>query len=1649
MKSGEDLGDCRHFVVPRVVDDTAVNVPGAAAPTVNSLSLWSMLMRWILQTAGPFASFVRSVVGNPFAEEGSTTQSWPMPVPYPMWLRRSKNAVEGKRGYMRMCQQKCLNLVVLSLNWLHLGKPATAPSAVHLGGSLNKRQWSIVTRLRQQVAGLANAGDIGPAKMGRTAAKVECLDSVLETLHAEVREFLPSGYRSSWWLTAPEHSFSPLKQGSSREGGRVVGKLKAKTAVVAKKVETHRLSVPTEPPLFDPVGLFDDLHKSVFVDPVSLAIPEEEATDPLPRVRVHASRQQAFELLHFLDDRHRLILAPAEKIRSRRTCGLFALVKDEHKDRMIVDARCPNQVESTLTEWTSTLGAIETFVQIELSPSCNLLLSGTDLTDYYYCYKVTRERALRNALHFPLTPQQAASLRCFSDSMYKYETLYPCVSTLAMGDNQAVELGQCAHIKLGLISGAFTPSELLTTHGRAPRGPLACGIVIDDVLIAEQVPVGEGTTVTEGEIRMRKLFEEYAARGLEPHPRKTFYKQPTAELWGAWIDGEHGIVRGSPKRMVPLIYISSKIALLGYATVALLQAICGSWVSLLQVRRRMLCLVDLLYVAQQGREPDDIVELSNEAVNELWILCCLGPIAVTNLRAQSVEEVYLTDASEWGIAAVRAPASQVFVKELSRHSLARGTWSKLLSPWKLWLKSHGELPIDEELPEGVPLVSHPLWLQIAKSLPFQLWFKQGKACKHINILELEAILALERKLAWRRQDVRYALGSDSQVALACIVKGRSSSPHLNDALQRSLAVVLGDGVYGCYGYVPSLANVADDPTRGVPVREPVEQKPEWLEDALLGSFGRLDVWLQSLGFSPSRIAGTPFHQASEVDVERMRDELLGPLRKVQKPSRVAAFDQRRHFAGAGPVSPLEADKKVRRGQEEPDGQTKTENKRQKNGMKDDEEPKNKAVCFSLEQVAPPAVGSNTLERSQSDGRVVSGASAAPEQGLRFQQCLAPEQGSLDEVVEIAELAPEQGPMMHGAAQSAAPEQGLGARARRRQRKQVRENPLSPKLEKEAMELLRSMPTAQFIGPDGRRLQDGEVFPFQRCGFLDLYSGRAGVAKALAKKGRIWVLTFDFTHDPSENLLTAEVQALILKMLRAGCFLGAGAAPECASFSRAVTPAVRDRLHPEGKTYLTPNMEKKVAMGNLHAAFVLEVVLLCVALNLVYWVENPDGSFLWLLGPWLKAGVAVPEMSYRFDMCRFKTLWRKRTRIILNTDLRGVRELCKGFHSHVPLRGRNAALKQSWTRVAQVYPCGLCHKLAESLVRGCQLLSSTASSLARCGHDRIGEAKNPGPARRPGGVQRDPADLARAVLVEPQTQLLQKKLWEKFEDWLHSKLEANTIAQLFLCPSLAVSILRSYGCHLYSSGGSLYELRHTLVMVQQMHPSLRAVMSPAWEIVTRWEEVTPIRHRPPLPEILFRAMFAVAVKLGWQRWAATMLLAFEGIARIGEVLAARRRDLVMPCDLFDASYSAVFMRVRKPKSRRRGKGRVQHIKIDRPEVVRCLEFVFGDLDPFLPLFPLSSAVFRRRWESVLDYLRVPRMFRPTPASVRGGGAILAYKRGESIPSILWRMRLVAQATLESYLQELAAENTLSQLPESAKERIRSASQCYGVALKSLA
>ncbi len=114
---------------------------------------------------------------------------------------------------------------------------------------------------------------------------------------------------------------------------------------------------------------------------------------------------------------------------------------------------------------------------------------------------------------------------------------------------------------------------------------------------------------------------------------------------------------------------------------------------------------------------------------------------------------------------------------------------------------------------------------------------------------------------------------DSQVALGCIGKGRSSSPSLNWELARSLPNALGSDTYSELAYYNTHINPADAPTRGRVIPSPVVLPPLWWQDLLAGIFESFDAWLETVGLDSHSVSELPPFS-----------ELAGPSRTDRGPA---------------------------------------------------------------------------------------------------------------------------------------------------------------------------------------------------------------------------------------------------------------------------------------------------------------------------------------------------------------------------------------------------------------------------------------------------------------------------------------------------------------------------------------------------------------------------------------------------------------------------------------------------------------------------------------------------------------------------------------------------------------------------------------------
>ena len=320
------------------------HLPGAGASPVHGGAVWSTFFSVLGRAKTPLSRFWHSLrSASPGYSPGQPGRPWPMPVPYP-----GLHKPGGRRGDRDVPRKLALNATVLVLSWLYLGQPGalSQPGPLALGSTLSKEQWAIVGTLERNTEAWNSQPLVGPADMGRSAAKVESCEEILRALEvraasvASTTDRRPTGAAQAEFLASESY-----------------GTLGIEPCVLAQPIKADRLRFLGRPE-FDPMPFLDKGSREVYQHPLRFAreLPPEEQ---VPRTQVRCSRSEALKLLHVLDASGRLALRPASATRPRLYNGLFAIAKDLERDRMILDARGPNQVESTEQPWLRSMASVE------------------------------------------------------------------------------------------------------------------------------------------------------------------------------------------------------------------------------------------------------------------------------------------------------------------------------------------------------------------------------------------------------------------------------------------------------------------------------------------------------------------------------------------------------------------------------------------------------------------------------------------------------------------------------------------------------------------------------------------------------------------------------------------------------------------------------------------------------------------------------------------------------------------------------------------------------------------------------------------------------------------------------------------------------------------------------------------------------------------------------------------------------------------------------------------------------------------------------------------------------------------------------------------------------------------------------------------
>ena len=1137
--------------------------PGEQASTVHGDRIWSAAWSSLLKCRGRLTRIFYSIRSRTAQERAPKGVVWPLPLPFP-----EVHVKLAKRGQVDFARKLGVNFLVLCLNNLVDAKKHFSRVMPSFGTALNREQWAAVRELAKHVEEWNAVPPITAAEMGRAAAKVEGVETMLASMEEEsvcllqpLRKYRGGGtenLQTNW--------------GYRPSPGEVVGKTEAVPSHLAKKIEPSRLKFWSEPS-FNALPFLDYANQQTFEFPLSFAEEPCEETLPAPRVSVRCAREDELSFLELLDSTGRLELVPEEEVRMQYRNGAFAIPKDGLRDRMVLDARPPNVLEGPEKRWIQSLGSISQFSHFFLKDEEEAVVFAEDLREFYHAFTISQQRKRRNAFKLQVTPSSVQHLRCFKPSLRKHKVLIPCLNTMAMGDLNAVSYGQTSHLSVILQSGALVLEDFLALRLTPPRRGLVAGLMIDDFLIIDRRK--RGAESTEAEEVVAEVVEQYERVGLPRHAGKAVSGELQASFWGSQFDGKKGELRPSLTKAIPLASLTLELMRLGLSSVSLLEVLGGSFVACLQYRRRLMSCMEEIFAAQRMRDRKDLVRLSLELHDELATLVALLPLCVIDLRLQPSERLYASDASGSGEAAVYAEVGEPATEELQFHGLQKGVWNKLLSPYNAYCREKGLEPEDlRELPgEEEEMKMHPVWEEIVSSQTFFLAEKPKKvrSRRHINVGEVSAALRAEDLEGQRRPGSYFVSLQDSQVALACLCKGRSSSRALNELLRSSLPSMISSNIRGFYGYVRSKKNPADDPTQGVKLRPACRGEADWMEALRRGETELLDEFLAGSGHHRMQLSGLPDQK-----------ELLR-CRPLDLKSGIEERRERRK------------EKKMPKHRQR--GDLGEEKKEEKHDEKDHEQ------IESLEEKKEP-------------------------------------EGSCEERAEWLAIVEE----------------------------------------------LEKFPEDQFIwhqkfGSRREALLSGP-------GLLDLFAGSRGISKAFVEASESWSLTFDIKNHPREDLLSAPLQVVILNLLTRKAFCAMASGPVCASFSTAITPPVRSLAYPEGVPWCSDLQKEKNCRGNDMLKFVLKASEAAILSGTKFFVENPDGSWLWRQKDklsWDRLNKLGGLDDFRTDYCRFGTPWRKRTKFKTNLHIGGQRVLCKCSKPHIKLRGRCKEKGCNYTQLAEPYP----------------------------------------------------------------------------------------------------------------------------------------------------------------------------------------------------------------------------------------------------------------------------------------------------------------------------------------------------------------------------
>ena len=335
--------------------------------------------------------------------------------------------------------------------------------------------------------------------------------------------------------------------------------------------------------------------------------------------------------------------------------GLFAVSKQEMKGavevcRLIMNLRPLNQNCRPLAGDTATLPTATCLSNMFLDQDEILLTSSEDIKCFFYLFQVPRPWRRFMGFGKPLP-------RELLDDSFGDSKCFLVSRVLPMGWLNSVAIAQHIHrnvvrSSLGSLSPPVGGEAEICRDRLFSTCPKLFRVYLDnfDELVRvsrETAALVAGTPTPEVE----RLRESYAEHGLPRHPKKAAQQESMAEVQGAWVDGDQGVICAKPSKIAKYVALTLKMLMSGTAAQKELQVVGGGLVYISMFRRPILCGLNQLWraiVDLETKPKGARVPLRREVVHELARFVGLLPLAFSSLRAPPSGVVTCSDASTTG-----------------------------------------------------------------------------------------------------------------------------------------------------------------------------------------------------------------------------------------------------------------------------------------------------------------------------------------------------------------------------------------------------------------------------------------------------------------------------------------------------------------------------------------------------------------------------------------------------------------------------------------------------------------------------------------------------------------------------------------------------------------------------------------------------------------------------------------------------------------------------------------------------------------------------------------------------------------------------------------------------------------------------------------